>query len=379
MKKILLTSVAALGMMAVAGQASAADKLKLDLGGYFTGSMAYVDQDFDAGLRDYAFGSDSEIQFTGSMTLDNGLIVGFHAEGKLEEDVGGSNRSASAEAGEDFIQESFVFFEGAFGRIEFGKQDGVGHQMTTMAPTIFAGNNVNDPELDASGLVTINTRNTVNNGLDEFNRKIIYFTPQIAGFQVGVSFTPDRDAGTSVGGIVQGSNFDPRTDTGISGSQEEIVEVGLAYNNTFAGTSMGDVRLGISATYLKAQETLISPTSDDYEAWNAGAQISVAGLTIGGSYKDSNFGSTFVDYQAWDVGATYEVGPWGFMVSYAEDEFEFPTFGLQNQTMAVQGGVDYMLGAGVSLGAGVQYVDEDDELGSSDQATVVFIETNLVF
>ncbi len=376
MKKLLLSSVAALSVMAVVGPANAADKLKLDLSGFFVGSAAYVDQKLDAGTRDYAFGSDSEIHFTGAMTLDNGLIVGFHAEGKLEEDVGGASRGLPPEAGQDFIQESFVFFEGAFGRIEFGKQDGIGHQMTTTGPTIFAGNTLNDAQLDASGLMTINTDNTVNNGLDEFERKIIYFTPVIAGFQAGISFTPDADG-------FQGSAFDPRTNTTTGAStQEEIIEVGASYNYVFEGTDMGDVSVGLSGTYITADETSTTlGFPDDLESWNVGGQIGVAGFTVGGSYKDSNFGSTFVDYNAWEVSGTYELGPWGFLLGYGEDKTDFPLAGFDFETMAVQGGVDFMLGAGVSLGGGVQYVESDSSLifVPDDDATVVFIETMVSF
>ena len=369
MKKLLLSSVAALSVMAVVGPVHAADKLKLDLSGFFIGSAAFVDQDLDFGKRDYAFGSDSEIHFTGEMTLDNGLLVGFHAEGKLEEDVGGASRGLTPEDGVDFIQETFVYFEGAFGRFEFGKQDGVAHQMTTTGPTIFAGNTLNDAELDASGLIgAINTDNTVNNGLDEFERKLIYFTPMIGGFQAGFSFTPDSDG-------FQGSTFDPRIDI-IPGVQEEAIEVGVSYQSTFDGTSMGDVTLGISGTYLTANLNAPLAGSKDLEAWNVGLQVGVAGFTIGGSYKDSNLGSTTTDYEAWEVSGTYELGPWGFMLGYGESEFD--SF-LDLETMAVEGGVDFMLGAGVSLGGGVQYIDTELGGANVDDATVVFIETMVAF
>ncbi len=376
MKKLLLSSVAALSVMAVVGPVHAADKLKLDLSGFFNGSAAYVDQKLDSGTRDYAFGSDSEIWFDGAMTLDNGLVVGFHAEGKLEEDVGGASRFSSPESGNDFIQESFIFFEGAFGRIEFGKQDGIGHQMTTTGPTIFTGNRINDAQLDASGLMTINTDNTVNNGLDEFERKIIYLTPVIAGFQAGISFTPDADG-------FQGSSFDPRTNTTTGSSvQEEIIEVGASFHRVFEGTDMGDVSVGVSGTYVTANETSTTlGFPDDLESWNVGGQIGVSGFTVGGSYKDSNMGSTFVDYNAWEVSGTYELGPWGFMLGYGEDKTDFVLIpGLAFETMAVEGGVDFMLGAGVSLGGGVQYVDVDTSFApADDDATVVFIETMVSF
>jgi len=378
MKKHFLTSVAALSMMAVAGQAHAAEKLKINLSGFFDGAAAYVNQNLDTGKRDVTFGSDSEIWFTGAMTLDNGLVVGFHAEGKLEEDVGGPSRGAPAQKGSDFIQESWIFFEGAFGRTEFGKQDGIGHQMTTTGPVIFNGNRVSDGQLQATGLNTINTDNTVNNGLDDFARKIIYFTPSYKGFQFGVSYTPDTSG-------FQGSSFDPRTQSTIgASSQEDIVEIGAAYHNVFEGTGIGDVTVGLSGTYIMANETsttLLFP--EDLESWNVGGQVGVSGFTLGGSYKDSNAGSKDRNYNAWEVSGTYELGPWGFMLGYGEDKTDFNVIGNDNQTQAIEGGVDFMLGAGVSLGGGVQYVKADRN-GSlkavpDDHATVVFIETMVSF
>ena len=124
--------------------------------------------------------------------LDNGIQIGFHAEAKLEED------SASNDG--DFIEEKWIYVEGVWGRVEFGDQDGVADQMAIYAPSLFRGNTVNDAELSLSSLNSINTVTTIWNGGDDFATKINYFTPRVAGFQAGLSFTPDQTQG--------GSNFD---------------------------------------------------------------------------------------------------------------------------------------------------------------------------
>ena len=370
MTRTVFHYVTATAFFALAGQAAAQEvdgsKLGLRLSGFYLGSAAWVDREGDPDdSRDYGFGSDAEIHFEGSVVLDNGLEVGVHVEGKLEED------SASGDG--DFIEEKFAFVEGVFGRVEFGDQDGVADQMALVAPTLFRGNTVNDAELDATGFVGglgglnhINTVTTINNGLDDFSTKITYFTPRIVGLQAGVSFTPDHEQG--------GSNFDGR----IEDLYDQAVEVGVSYFNTFAN----DISLGVSAAYLTADE---GSTTLDPQSWSAGVNVAFNGFTVGGSYKESEdlpltlLGVTTPgldnDYTAWDVGVKYETGPWGFMLAYAEDEADVGSVTV-TETSAVQGGVDYMVGSGVSLGGGVQHL-EDDVI--DQDATAVFVETMIAF
>lgn len=382
MKKTLLGSVALLGAAAFSGQAYAQEGVELNLSGFFVGAIGYVDESGSSSdSRDYATGSDSEIHFTGAVTLDNGLEVGFHAEGKLEEDSASDNG--------DFIEETFIYFDGVFGKVIFGNEDGVADQMAVVSPTLFRGNTINDAELDLSGLATVNTVLTVNGGGDDFSQKVIYFTPRLAGLQLGVSFAPEVKADTSFfatspGASPCGSAFCSRGEN----DYDSLLELGLTYFGEFGN----DVNVGASVTYLMAEDEASDPfISDDPDGWAIGANVGFSGFTLGASYADTeniprveaSLGGSSApgDYQAWDIAGTYETGPWGFMLAYAEDEHDLGTF--SSETTSIQGGVDYVLGKGVSIGGGVQYIEEEAAISGvnffDEDATVLFVETMVNF
>ncbi len=437
MKRLLLSTTAMIAAAALATEASAVDDIELDLSGYFNGvGGARVEADASR-IRDYTFGLDSELHLESSYLFRNGLEIGLPAGGKINRDTDDPKRghldgilagTIVASAGidsacggiagyglygyfggyiaglvnyaslggyvrnfcgsnnidNDFLQETFAFFEGPFGRLEFGRQYGVGHQMSFLAPTIFRGSNVNDWEIDLSGVNTVNTRNTVNNGFDDFSPKVVYLTPRIFGLQGGVSFAPETDD--------CGYDFCPRTDSAFFPSQDEVIELGANFYHTFSNGTLEGVSVGVSGTYLMADSKTTAAIAtmlgiDDYEAWNVGASVAIDGFTIGGSFKNAELAVLGSNYLAYDVGATYERGAWGFMVSYGADDNQL----TGQETMAIQGGVDFMLGSGVSVGIGAQYVDANFEtstllsaaglsLSFSDiDSTAVFIETDISF
>ena len=94
MKKLLL-STAAVGLAFSAIPAYA--DIDLELGGYFKGYGAYVDQDeevapaagaADANVNGFDIIRDTEIHFGGETTLDNGLTVGAHIEAEVDNTSG---------------------------------------------------------------------------------------------------------------------------------------------------------------------------------------------------------------------------------------------------------------------------------------------------
>ena len=116
MKKILFAS-SAIVAVAFAGQASASEPIKLSVGGFMEQWVGFADQDLDAaGGRVNAFQSDTEVYFTGSTTLDNGIEIGARIE--LE-----------GESSTDQVDEQFLFVNGGFGRIEMGKNDSAADAM----------------------------------------------------------------------------------------------------------------------------------------------------------------------------------------------------------------------------------------------------------
>ena len=125
MKKVLLgtTALVALGVLPIAAQA--ADKIQLGLSGYYrfyavgaslddgTDASSPTGMEVGAGIRDHGVGREGEIHFRGQTTLDNGIKVGVRVE--LE-----------AETSLDQIDNSYIYFDGGFGRVEMGSMWGPG-------------------------------------------------------------------------------------------------------------------------------------------------------------------------------------------------------------------------------------------------------------
>ncbi|MEZ5918986.1 MAG: porin [Alphaproteobacteria bacterium] len=197
MKKLLLTSAAIAGVAMIASPANA--QLSLDLGGYFKGYGAYVDQDEEgtAETNDLDIIRDTEVHFGGEYTLDNGLTVGMHIE-------------AEADGGDAFgVDESYAYFSGSWGRVNFGDEDGASYLLQVAAPS--ADSNIDGIRQyiqPVNYTVAGGTNLTaVTGGLDYDaiisgkNSKLTYLSPIVNGFQVSVSFTPDNDPADDFEGI----------------------------------------------------------------------------------------------------------------------------------------------------------------------------------
>lgn len=404
MKKLLGTTALVAAAFATA-PAMAADKINIEVGGYFVGGIAAAfDSDAGEGInrtnvvsvanaggvigsastlgagidqRTVLFSRESEVHFKGSTTLDNGIEIGV----KFELETGEN-------AGNDIMDEAYLWVSGAFGEFQFGAQDGVGDQMPIVAPSPFLETFANDTDLDPlpglftdadftaafgvpQNVMTPNSSGIINTVVDFSgdNEKIIYFTPRLAGFQIGLSYTPEP---TELSG-------DESTSDAFSGNNawENAFEAGITWEHAFNG-----VDLGASFVYLSADGTLVN--TPDVEDWAAGASIGFAGFTVGGAYADKesdgiaaiNNGSLIESTKHWNVGATYGTGPWTFGVEYAEanrDEIggQAAVGTLLVNGVATGGGIDevdlsaivtgvaYSLGGGANVTLGYKYAEDD--------------------
>src|ERR1035438_9276597 len=131
MKKLLMCSAAVALGLAVAHPAKA-DGIKLDLAGHFKGYVTWINQDTETGTSERHFDilRETEIHFTGETTLDNGLTVGVHHEADIDEE---HNPTSNI----DFFatEESYAYFSGAWGRVNFGKEDGANYLLQVATPS----------------------------------------------------------------------------------------------------------------------------------------------------------------------------------------------------------------------------------------------------
>jgi hypothetical protein len=359
MKKLLMGTSAIALVGALSTTASAAE-WDVKVGGFMTqhvGAALGVEIDNVSG-EDYDgvdVLSNTEIIFQPSITLDNGIRFGANVQ--LEGNTSG-----------DQIDESYMFIRGSFGEINIGSENSAGYKMTYAAPNVTAMP-INSGSISAyipvsggSGVTgaTGLFRNAkgssfIEVGANNDAQRITYYTPRIAGFQLGASYARDPLQDSSEAVDLNGAALG------------DIFDVGANYVNSF-----GDFDVAVSARWGIGSDD--RPGADDPEVMAFGANLGFAGFTVGYAFAESN-NSGVLDSQSHSAGVSYETGPWGFSIEYfrgegvdAENPFAVsPGGGSANDEVyqALLGGVSYALAKGVGLSAYVGYAETDEDTSDS--------------
>lgn len=360
MKRLLLGTTALAVASLAATEVFAAEKIKLGLGGYFDAYFAVANLDSASGIREHGIGRESEIFFTGSTTLNNGLTVGANIQ--LEGETSG-----------DQIDESYIFFSGGFGELRLGSDDDAAEGFWMGAPGVVSGFGVNDPNIvppiAAAGGNAISANNsepTISGDSD----KLKYISPNFRGLGFTVSYAPDA---TEESGSALRSDND-------AGQQGEIVSVAARYKGKASGVSFG-VYGGFTHGTL---EIAGGNVTDDRSVWGAGAMIGFSGATLAASYKDDDQGNASGnrDRTDWNVGAAYAQGAWAASLAYGHTEVEQGA-GAGEDTLDVgELGLTYTLGPGIALTATASYWDWEDNAGAAAdeaEASVLTLGTAIKF
>lgn len=369
MKKLMLsTAVAAFAFVVSPAMAQEDSGVKLNLGGHFKGYVTYVDQDEATGFetRDLDILRETEVHFGGETTLDNGLTVGAHIE-------------ADADANDSFdVDESYVYFAGSWGRVNFGDEDGAAYLLQVAAPS--ADDNVdgirqfvqavNYNTMTGGAGVLFDAIADVGNILDYDNDfagdddKITYLSPVMNGFQAGVSYTPEQNDQTDG---VQGNN----ADDGV-GDFGSVWEAAARYEGMF--NTVG-VILGAGYTHATLEEEDVAGFDDDFQEWNVGADLDIGAFGVGAIYTENNLGvDGSDDSTTWVVGGDYTTGPFKLGVSYLNNDFADVL-----ETDRVTGGVVYTYGPGMTFRGSVQHVSHDEDGGEDADATSILLGTQINF
>ncbi len=390
MKKVLYstTALCAAGMLGATG--AAADGIELGLGGYMNTlfSAGGLNNDSDEDYNETGVWNDGEVFFLGSYKHDNGIRFGARVE--LEVFSGGDN-----------IDERYIFIDGDFGRVVAGSENSAAYIMHYAAPV--AGLPINSgwvtpfipPHPDSSvGFRTPSVSTYLDYGNDE--SQITYYTPRISGFQLGLSYAP------TVNGGGDGQTFPVEADRNTQ------------YHNGFAaGVNFVDdfdgVGIALSAGYTRAEipdlgsedveRALESVGVGDYQGVNLGANLSYAGVTIGGSYANAFDGqaslTTNADFtaaalstsegQSFNVGIAYSTGPWTVGAQYFQGKVEGHVVSghvagdgsivivdhpEEDKFYAATAGLSYDLGPGILARGGVMYGRWDAESGAESSGVI---------
>lgn len=364
MRKFLLSSVAVAGLV-LAAPAAHAD-IELDVGGYFKGYGAFVDQDDDFGdVAAFDFIRDTEIHIGGETVLDNGLTIGAHFE-------------VSAD-GADFgnIDESYVYFSGNWGRVNFGTEDGAAYLLQVAAPS--ADSNIDGLRqfvqpvnftalVGAANAGNINTFGGVDYDQDLLRGtdSLTYLSPIFSGFQFGVSYSPDTDAASDLGGV----GLDD-----VAGQIGQTYEIAARYEGQFNNAG---VIVGAGFTQGDLEEDQAG--ADDRTQFNVGIDVDIAAFGIGVVYTEDDGGldgAGFDDEETFVVGVDYTTGPFKIGASYFDQTNSFAVEDLD--TTRYTGGVTYNYAPGMSFRGSVSYL-ELEGVGNEDvDATSLLLGTQINF
>lgn len=361
MKKTLLGTTALVAVGLLAGPALASDPLKVTIGGNVVTGFYVVDADNIGGTsfqdtKVAVVARNIDIKAEG--TLDNGLVAGVDAKLMLGSDFANNNANRDGSA---TFRQLFAYLEGGFGRFEIGGTDGAAYKMHYTSPWFVPGNGVDSPNiLNNPGISVSGLRQSTFSLLATNANKVSYFTPRLAGFQLGLSFTPEATLhNVTANGLVV------LPDDGLTNA----FEAALNYAGTFGG-----VDLGLDGFYTTADAGAAFANSDPQE-YGFGANLGYAGFTLGGAYyksKDmvSSFtvmpGAADVDQRVWTAGLKYATGPWTVGVAYLNSDADFGTLGFNPSSDSWQVGGGYNLGSGVDIGLDLQKSKVDTAAGSYD-------------
>lgn len=359
MKKALLGTTALIAAGFAVGDAYAADGVTLELGGRYMGAAGVVFEDADGfdddDFRDYVFKQDVEVYFAGETVLDNGLTVGARVE--LEGQTSG-----------DQIDAVYAYFSGGFGEIRFGDTAEAWAAMCYLVPSASGIFGADSPNFNFSnqGVTGYGATNGTCYGLDDKATKIVYFSPNFAGFSFAASFAPDDSEDTrNTDGV-----FGAATRPDFDGGNSENLSLGANFTHDFNGVNL---ILGGGGTWSFDRE--VGP-ADERHDYNAYAQVGFAGFTIGGAMGiRQNRGTDGSDDFIYGAGVTYNWDAWTVGLGYTHGRYELFQAGgaiVLSVTLTTTSDItddsnifsltaSYALGPGIQLDGVVEYYDYQAE------------------
>jgi outer membrane protein OmpU len=391
MRRLLLASTALIGAgLAVASQpASAADGIKLGVGGYFrTAYMVVFDDDGEGepGNETNTDGvfSDAEIHFTGSTVLDNGLEVGARVELEGEDDP-------SPDGDGDQIDEAWIYFSGGFGELRVGSIDDALGTMCVFAPGGTANFSAYSPNQWGANTLT---SNSICFGVDDVgdSQKLLYLSPIFSGFQLALSYVPSSDKETHGDGVGAHLGMPVNVD---DTSRHNVSAYGV-YN--YEAESWWLQVGGGGSWEGNVEKANGAPNREESEFYQTGILLGFGDFQVGASFNyfndDDLFSATLengdvvADRWVLGVGASYTMDVWTFGIGYSLNEADIENEGGEDSEFTLQRVVataNYNLGPGIDLDGAIGYTWQDvsgpdfDESADNYDAIEIGIGTAITF
>jgi hypothetical protein len=212
-------------------------------------------------------GDESEIKIAAKNTADNGLEYGV----SIELNAGGGDTRAA--------DESYAFVDSdVWGRVEMGDQDDASSRMSIDGIDVLVGRGGSDG--DVADFIQFGTGRAISGpGFDSTgdDTKLTYFSPRLAGFQLGVTHTPD--SGVNAGRTGNGG----LTDTDNDGNFESVWSLAASYKGKFDDVK---VELSVLGEFGDSETATAAATEGRIESVGVGANVTFGGFGIGAGYFD---------------------------------------------------------------------------------------------
>lgn len=406
MNRYLLAGCAAVALAMGSGAANAQAKFEVKVGGDVFWEWGWVDQDRDAGLRSTEMRNRFRVNIIPSAKADNGLEYGARIR------IRADNNNAN---GRTLTQDrAYIFAQGGFGQVRLGTSNTFNDETIVSRPIDYLPFGLFDQALahiggsqalgatgvaanagaDIAGgnLVTLNAGSMAWPTFGDVATRVVYFSPRIAGFQLGASYTPrNDDSQNSVNRLKTGTATATST---FQSSMQDLWEVGANYDAKFGGFG---VKAGAGYYGGQASDAVGGGASfKDLRAWQAGLQVSFAGVALGGSYTDFgksglNKSSAIAPFQeranVWQLGAQYTLGPIvvGAGWSRGQDSGSVTVAGKRKLDV-YEVGASYTVAPGFAVQAQYDYFKADSDLpftaatgDRDDKGSIVILRTTLAF
>lgn len=228
------------------------------------------------------------------------------------------------------LETGYIYIDGGYGELRAGLDEGVATRFFEGAPSLFRHAGLANAALDPTGEALART----DHDLTGPSLKVSYATPRILGVRVGVSVSPEANAG--------GLDRDPVRNLG--GAPQPVIENAVeAAVNVSRRLPRSGVRLRAGAAYSEADASspAFPAAYDRVETWSAGGSAEFSWGAFGLSYLDSNNGYApgAGDYSALSAALRVSFGDIdaGLEMASAEDE----AAGAESDAFGVSLGRDF--------------------------------------
>ncbi len=392
MKKILTATTALIAAGLISTGAEAADKVKLELGGFSKWFVvgAWQDNNYAAAsgqsFNNVDVKGQSDITFSGSTKLDNGLDIGVFTAMRA-----GTNTGVNGNDQNNIIDRAYLYVASGYGKVIMGVLQNGTHLLHVQAPESIGqwgedglltnGDIIQRPNGTGIGGPLTNTGVVFGiNGNGVMSTSIL--PGQNGGKVEGITYVAPTFYGLTIGGsFIPNDNKNVRGPVNTNSSIKDIFGVGANYTNSFGdvgvkasfGWARGTIGTGWITSASTSGANFPTQSGQTVNFYNAGLNFSYAGFTLGGSFrwnqhdvKTRGLASPYftqgisLNGHAWDAGLMYASGPWAASLSYFGskiDGFSRTGLGSKEEVTFVQASGKYDLGPGVALQALVGYGD----------------------